>query len=138
MPHLKALATDFAEYAPLTRYPSILGQAIFLWQSSTAFQGLRHIIQVSTRSYESHRMSSILLESLWLASNLKTLTITDEPFLQAVEDHTSSLNKTNDEWMLNLHELDILCRSRGIEVIGEMGMKICCVKKAWKSLSSIH
>lgn len=137
MPNLEALATDFAKYAPFCRQSSILDQVVDLWPSGiSAFNNVKHLIHISTHPYGSYLVSNILAESLASTPHLQTLAIIDEPFLQTVEGYSSG--ETSEECMASLRELDGLCRSRGIKIIGEMGIERCCVLKAWKYISSIQ
>lgn len=137
MPRLKALATDFAKYAPFSRHSSILDQAVDLWPNTTTlFGSVTNIIHISTHSYNSHLLSSILIESLGSTPHLETLAIMDEPFLQTVAGY--GLERTRKECVNGLQILDELCRARNIKIIGEMGVERCCIMDAWGRLSSVE
>ena len=116
MPRLEALATDFVRYVP-RMFPHIRNSPVV------------HLIHISTRTYTRNQISNALLATLKAFPLVRTLTITEHPFLErspayAVDEDNQSL----------IHEVDALCRSRGIRIIGKAGDDTCCISKVYEAL----
>lgn len=117
MPQLETLATDFARYSPQS--------------ASTSRSTIEHVTHISTLSYTRRKLAKALLETVKTFPLVRTLAITEDPFLESEQIPDGGEEKGHASI---LDELEELCRSRKIRIVGKIGSDVCCVSKALNSL----
>jgi hypothetical protein len=124
LPQLEALATDFVKYQP----QSVLAS----WSNHVS---ISHITHISTSPYTWNQLSKVLLETLKWIPSIRTLAITEDPFLETGPaqdvDREAERGQSPD-----VDELEKLCRSRGVRIIGKIGSDVCCLRKAYHALTA--
>jgi len=119
LPLLEAVATDFVRYRPQS-----------MLTSRANYTSILHITHVSTYSYTWAQLSRALLETLKRVPSIQTLAITEDPFL---ESGLAQDEKEGDHSVV-VDELEKLCLSRGIRIIGNIGSDVCCIRRAFRAL----
>ena len=115
LPQLETLATDLVRYSPIaTEYPPLM-----------------HIIHISTHPYTKHQLTKVLLEAVRSVPSLRTLTITEDPFMP-----NEVAQADEEDQSLGLLKLEELCRIREIRIVGKVGSDVCCISKAYRSLKA--
>jgi hypothetical protein len=121
VPQLEALASDFVKYRP---------QSMLVSRSNHTT--VSHITHISTNPYTWKQLSTALVETLKWIPSIRTLAITEDPFLEAAP----ALEEIEGGESGDVDELEKLCRSRGIRIIGKIGSDVCCVRKACNLLTA--
>ena len=116
---LEVLATDFVRYPPQS--------------NMTPQSTILHITHISTQSYTRYELSKALVETLKTFPSARTLTVTEDPFLDSSPLQDGEEEK-DDAPVHN--ELKKLCLLRAIRIIGKIGSDVCCLSKAYNSLTA--